>query len=126
MGMKARVLGIVAGIALIAAVAVSAAGGAVKADPGITASSITIGGTHLITGPGSLYKTISAAESAYFAYVNDQGGVNGRNIKYVFNDDSYDTSKTVPLTQQLVESYKVFAVYGSLGTAPGLATWDSL
>ncbi len=126
MGMKARVLGIVAGIALIAAVAVSAAGGAVQADPGITATSVTIGGTHPITGPASLYKTISAAESAYFAYVNDQGGVNGRKINYIVKDDSYDPSKTVPLTQQLVESDKVFAIYGSLGTAPGLATWDYL
>src|SRR3954447_2001958 len=126
MGMKARVLGIVAGIALIAAVAVSAAGGAVQADPGITATSVTIGGTHPITGPASLYKTISAAESAYFAYVNDQGGVNGRKINYIVKDDAYDPSKTVPLAQQLVTSDKVFAVYGSLGTAPGLATWNYL
>ena len=121
MGTKARVLGIVAGIALFAAVAVTAAGGGVKVDPGITATSITIGGTHPITGPASLYKTISAAESAYFAYVNDQGGVNGRKINYIVKDDAYDPSKTVPLVQQLVESDKVFAIYGSLGTAPGLA-----
>jgi branched-chain amino acid transport system substrate-binding protein len=126
MGMKARVLGIVAGIAVVAAVAVTAAGGAVQAEPGITATSITIGGTHPITGPASLYKTISAAESAYFAYVNDQGGVNGRKINYIVKDDAYDPSKTVPLAQQLVESDKVFAIYGSLGTAPGLATWDYL
>jgi branched-chain amino acid transport system substrate-binding protein len=32
----------------------------------------------------------------------------------------------VPLTQQLVEQNKVFAVVGSLGTAPGLATWAYL
>jgi branched-chain amino acid transport system substrate-binding protein len=126
MGTKARVLGIVAGIAVVAAVAVTAAGGAVQAEPGITATSITIGGTHPLTGFASLYKTISAAESAYFAYVNDQGGVNGRKINYIVKDDAYDPSKTVPLTQQLVESDKVFAIYGSLGTAPGLATWDYL
>src|ERR1700752_3918309 len=125
MGMKARILGIFAGIAIIAAVAVTAAGGAVKADPGITATSITIGGTHPLTGPASLYRTISAAEKAYFDYVNDQGGANGRKINYIIKDDAYAPSKTVPLAQQLVESDKVFAIYGSLGTAPGLATWDS-
>jgi branched-chain amino acid transport system substrate-binding protein len=32
----------------------------------------------------------------------------------------------VPLTQQLVEQNKVFAVFGSLGTAPNLATWSYL
>src|SRR5947208_16973077 len=110
MGMKARVLGIVAGIALIAAVAVSAAGGAVKADPGVTATSITIGGTHPITGPASVYKTISAAESAYFAYVNAQGGVNGRQINYILKDDSYDPSKAMPPPQQLLETQKLFTI----------------
>lgn len=126
MGMKARILAVVAGVAIVASVAVAGAGSAVRAVPGITATSITIGGTHPLTGPASLYRTISAAESAYFAYVNDNGGVNGRKINYIVKDDAYDPSKTVPLAQQLVESDKVFAVYGSLGTAPGLATWDYL
>ena len=74
----------------------------------------------------SLYKTIPAAESAYFAYVNDHGGVNGRKIDFTVLDDAYDPSKTVPLTQQLVEQNKVFAVFGSLGTAPNLAIWSYL
>jgi branched-chain amino acid transport system substrate-binding protein len=124
--MKARILVAVTGVAMLAAVAVTGAGSAVKLDPGVTATSITIGGTHPITGPASLYRTISAAESAYFAYVNDHGGVNGRKINYIVKDDGYDPSKTVPLAQQLVEQDKVFAIYGSLGTAPGLATWDYL
>jgi branched-chain amino acid transport system substrate-binding protein len=126
MGMKAKILAVIAGIATVAAVGATVAGGAVTADPGITATSITIGGTHPLTGPASSYKAISAAESAYFAYINDQGGVNGRKINYIVKDDAYDPSKTVPATQQLVESDKVFAIYGSLGTAPGLATWDYL
>src|SRR3954465_9595680 len=126
MGMKGRILATLVGIAAIAAIAVSAAGGAVRTDPGVTANSINIGGTFPITGPASLYKTIPAAEKAYFDYVNDHGGVNGRKIDFEILDDAYDASKTVPLTQQLVEQDKVFAVYGSLGTAPNLAIWDYL
>ena len=76
------------------------------------------------TTAASLYKTIPTAEKAYFDYVNDQGGVNGRKINFTILDDAYDPSKTVPLTQQLVEQTKVFAVYGSLGTAPNLAIWN--
>ena len=72
-------------------------------DPGVTATSIKIGGTFPLTGPASLYKTIPAAEKAYFDYVNDHGGVNGRKIDFTILDDSYDPSKTVPLVQQLVE-----------------------
>ena len=126
MGMKGRLLAVLAGVAIVAGIAVTAAFGAHKADPGISASTITIGGTFPLTGPASLYKTIPAAEKAYFDYVNDHGGVNGRKIDFKIVDDAYDPSKTVPLTQQLVEQDKVFAVYGSLGTAPNLAIWDYL
>jgi len=125
MGMKGKVLAITAGVAMVAAFAVTAASGATKAEPGITKTSITIGGTFPLTGVASLYKTIPAAEKAYFDFINDtQGGVNGRKINFLIKDDVYDPSKTVSLAQQLVESDKVFAVFGSLGTAPGLATWD--
>src|SRR3954469_25175925 len=126
MGMKGRILAALVGIAAVAAMAVSAAGGAVRATPGATANSISIGGTFPLTGVASLYKTIPAAEKAYFDYVNDHGGVNGRKISFEILDDSYDPSKTVPLAQQLVEKDGAFAVFGSLGTAPALATWGYL
>lgn len=126
MGMKGRVLALVAGVAVVASVAVAGATAARKADPGVTASTIKIGGTFPLTGPASLYKTIPAAEKAYFDYVNDNGGVNGRKIEFLIVDDGYDPSKTVPATQKLVETDKVFAVYSSLGTAMNLAIWDYL
>jgi branched-chain amino acid transport system substrate-binding protein len=124
--MKGKILAVFVGIAAVAAVAVTAASGAVRTDPGVTSNSILIGGTFPITGIASLYKTIPAAEKAYYDYVNDHGGVNGRKINFEILDDAYDPSKTVPLAQQLVEKDHVFAVVGSLGTAPGLATWGYL
>jgi branched-chain amino acid transport system substrate-binding protein len=124
--MKRRILAIAAGAAIVASIAVTAAAGAHQADPGVTSTTIKIGGTFPLTGPASLYKVIPAAEKAYFDYINDHGGVNGRKIDFSILDDGYDPSKTVPLTQQLVEQDKVFAVYSSLGTAPNLATWDYL
>ncbi len=126
MGMKGRILAVLAGAAIVAGIAVTAAFGAHRAAPGVSASTITIGGTFPLTGPASLYKTIPAAETAYFAYVNDNGGVNGRKINFKVLDDGYDPSKTVPLTQQLVEQDKVFAIFGSLGTAPNLSIWSYL
>jgi branched-chain amino acid transport system substrate-binding protein len=123
---KFRIFAAIAGAALVASVAVTAAFGGHRATPGVTATEIKIGGTFPLTGVASLYKTIPAAEKAYFDYVNDHGGVNGRKITFDILDDSYDPSKTVPLAQQLVEKDGVFAVFGSLGTAPGLATWGYL
>jgi branched-chain amino acid transport system substrate-binding protein len=124
--MKGRILAVLAGAAIVTGIAVTAALGAYRAAPGVSATSITIGGTFPLTGPAALYRTIPAAEAAYFAYVNDKGGVNGRKINFKVLDDGYDPSKTVPLTQQLVEQDKVFAIFGSLGTQPNLSTWSYL
>src|SRR5437764_8438462 len=126
MGMKGKILAVFAALAAVAAVAVTAASGATRTDPGITSSSILIGGTFPLTGVASLYKTIPAAEKAYFDYVNSHGGVKGREINFLIRDDAYDPSQTVPATQQLVEQDKVFAIFGSLGTAPNLAIWSYL
>jgi len=126
MGKKGRVLAAFAVVIAVAAVAVSAASGAHKTDPGITSTSITIGGTFPLTGVASLYKTIPAAEKAYFDYTNANGGVNGRKINFDILDDAYNPAQTVPLTQQLVEQDHIFADFGSLGTAPNLSIWGYL
>jgi branched-chain amino acid transport system substrate-binding protein len=96
------------------------------ATPGVSKKQIVIGGTFPFTGGASAYKTIPAAELAYFGYVNAHGGVNGRKIKDITLDDGYNPAQTVPEVQQLVEQDHVFAIVGSLGTAPGLSTWGYL
>jgi len=111
---------------VIAAAAVSAAFASAAGTPGVTARTIVIGGTFPLTGPAALYGAIPKAEAAYFSYVNAHGGVNGRQIVFKYYDDQYNPANTVPLTKKLVQQDHVFAVYGSLGTAPTLATRDYL
>ena len=82
--------------------------------------------TFPLTGPASLYKTIPAAEKAYFDYVNDHGGVNGRKIDFTSSTTRTTRRRPFRSSSSSSSSDKVFAVYGSLGTAPGLATWDYL
>ncbi len=113
-------------LATCAAVGVSAATASHSATPGVTKRTITIGGTFPLTGPAALYSAIPKAEFAYFSYVNAHGGVNGRQIVFKYYDDQYNPANTVPLTKKLVQQDKVFAVYGSLGTAPTLAARDYL
>jgi branched-chain amino acid transport system substrate-binding protein len=108
--------------ALAVGVATSAALAASTATPGVTKTSIKIGGTFPLTGPAALYGVIPKAENAYFKYVNAHGGVNGRKINFTVYDDAYNPAQTVPLTHKLVQSDHVFAVYGSLGTAQTLST----
>jgi branched-chain amino acid transport system substrate-binding protein len=109
-----------------AAVASAAAASHSGSTPGVTKKQIVIGGTFPFTGPASLYKTIPAAEGAYYAWVNAHGGVFHRKIKDITLDDGYDPTKTVPQTKKLVEQDHVFAIVGSLGTAPILSTWNYL
>jgi len=62
-----------------------------EATPGVTADTVTIGTHQPLTGPAAAgYAAVSAATSAYFEYVNANGGVNGRTIEYLVKDDSYD------------------------------------
>ncbi len=95
--------------------------GAVTKDPGITDTTIVLGGTHPTTGGASVYGTIGKAVEAYFGYINDQGGVNGRKITYKNLDDGYNPPQTVQLTKQLVEQDQVFAMFNGLGTPPQTA-----
>ncbi|MDQ6774468.1 MAG: ABC transporter substrate-binding protein [Candidatus Dormibacteraeota bacterium] len=92
--------------------------GPTASDVGVTKDTITLGGTIALSGPAAAYGTIARASDAYFHYVNDNGGVNGRKINYKFLDDGYNPAQTVPLTRQLVEQDQVFALFGGLGTQP--------
>jgi branched-chain amino acid transport system substrate-binding protein len=123
---RTRLSLVIALIVLGAAVAASAVASTAIRVPGVTAKTVTIGGTFPLTGPAQLYGVIPKAEAAYFAYVNAHGGVNGRKIVFKYYDDGYNPANTVPLTHKLVQQNHVFAIYGSLGTAPNLAIRDYL
>jgi branched-chain amino acid transport system substrate-binding protein len=114
-------LGLIAAFALAAYVAPGM--GAKALDPGVTPKLITVGATYPITGAvGSVYGTITRAVGAYNAYFNaSSDSINGRKIKTIYIDDQYDPSQTVKGTKQLVEQDHVFAIVGSLGTAPNEA-----
>ena len=111
---------LVASLALgvTAAIAGTARG---AADPGVTADSILLGGTAPLSGPASQYASIARGADAYFKYVNARGGINGRKITYKYVDDGYNPAQSVPVTRQLVEQDKVFAVFNSLGTVHNVA-----
>jgi branched-chain amino acid transport system substrate-binding protein len=89
--------------------------------PGVTDTEIKIGNTMPYSGPASSYGTIGKAEAAYFAMINDQGGVNGRKIDFVSLDDGYSPPKTVEQTRRLVEQEQVLADFGPLGTPTNTA-----
>jgi branched-chain amino acid transport system substrate-binding protein len=120
---------IVCGVGLVAALALTVPGafGGAAQTPGLTAKTITIGGTFPLTGPAASYAPIPLGMKAYFAHINarkgpdGKRGVMGRRIVWKYYDDGYNPANTAQLTRRLVEQDKVFATVGGLGTEPQLA-----
>lgn len=102
-------------------------GGGGAPDPGVTDDAVKIGGTFPLTGvaaPG--YSEIPTGARAYFDYVNEQGGVHGRQIDYIVKDDGYNPTTTSTVTNELVLQEEVFATVGSLGTPTQASVADYL
>lgn len=96
-------------------------------DVGITETSVKVGAHFPLTGvaaPG--YSEIPTGAQAYFDFVNAAGGVNGRQIEYVFRDDAYNPTQTSQVVNELVLQDQVFAMLGGLGTPTHGAVLDFL
>jgi branched-chain amino acid transport system substrate-binding protein len=121
-----------AGVAAVAALSLVAAGcgsggggGGGGSTTGVTDDKIVLGTTQPLTGPAAAaYSKISRSLKAYFDHVNDNGGVNGRKIELVVEDDGYNPTNTANKTRKLVLEDKVFALVGALGTPTHTAVLD--
>ncbi|HKM87614.1 MAG TPA: ABC transporter substrate-binding protein [Xanthobacteraceae bacterium] len=89
--------------------------------PGASKTEIKIGNAIAYSGAGSAYGVVGKSEAAYFAMINDQGGVNGRKITFITRDDGYSPPKTFEVVRRLVEQDQVLLVFSTLGTAPNSA-----
>ena len=92
-----------------------------KYDPGASDAEIKLGHTNPYSGPLSAYGVIGLAIKAYWAMVNDKGGINGRKINFITYDDGYTPPKTVEMVRKLVEEDQVLAIYQLLGTPTNTA-----
>jgi len=87
-----------------------------QATPGVTDKEILIGSCSALEGPSKFLGTETiAGAKAYFELVNEAGGVEGRKLRLVASDDSYDPAKTAACFDKLL-SQKVFALGFFVGT----------
>jgi branched-chain amino acid transport system substrate-binding protein len=91
---------------------------------GISGNTIKIGTSLPLSGTYSAFNAILMGESAYFSYVNAQGGVTVAGKKYQINlvskDDAYDAAQTSTNVDTLINSNKVFALFNTVGTKNNL------
>jgi branched-chain amino acid transport system substrate-binding protein len=92
-----------------------------KYDPGASDTEIKIGNTNPYSGPASAYGTIGKTIAAYFTMVNEQGGINGRKVRFISYDDGYSPPKTVEMARKLVEQDQVLFLFQTLGTPSNTA-----
>lgn len=93
---------------------------------GISDSEILLGTTTPLTGPVAPYSPVAKSIDVYFKWINDQGGIHGRKIKFLIEDDAYQTQQTVAKARKLVEQDQVFAMIGNLGSPCVMAIRDYL
>jgi branched-chain amino acid transport system substrate-binding protein len=98
----------------------------VRAEPGISKDTIKIGMFAPMTGTSAIFGRYTIGVRAYYNMINAQGGVNGRNIEVVLEDDACNPATAVAATKRLVSQEGVFAVHGGVCTAAVMAVKKEL
>lgn len=95
---------------------------ALAAEPGVTDTEIRIGDVNPMAGPASFIGRASSIGSKIAAAeINENGGVNGRKIVVLTEDDGYVPARAFQALTKLIEVDEIFALNGTSGTASTLA-----
>lgn len=118
-----RRLGLVAGLALLAA----SAGTARAADPGVTDTEITIGLFAPLSGQLASFGVdpLNAAKM-WYEEVNKKGGIHGRKIKVIVEDDKCSPADVVAVVKKFITVDNAFLVHGGSCTAPTVAAQETV
>jgi ABC-type branched-subunit amino acid transport system substrate-binding protein len=96
--------------------------GAACAEPGVSDGEIKIGDVNILSGPASFIgQAVSIGSKLATSEINAKGGINGRKIVMVTEDDGYVPARSFQAAKKLIEVDEVFAISGTSGTANLLA-----
>ena len=84
---------------------------------GVTKDTIRMGHISDMTGPtASTERFLAEGVRNYSQYVNNKGGINGRKLKVIFEDDRYNIPAALAAFKKLVYRDKIFAFIGAGST----------
>lgn len=96
----------------------------VGAETGVTDDKIKVGMIADLTGPIAFVgQEASSGVKLYLQHVNDQGGVHGRKIELIVEDDGYKPPRTVAAFRKLLDRDGVFCFAGNVGSSTTMATF---
>ncbi len=101
--------------------------GALAAEQGVTDTEILLGSVIPLTGPPALLGVAhTTGVKVAIAEANNAGGVNGRKLRLVMDDDGYVSARTIQSTRKLIDVDKVFAIPGHSGSGQVVAAMPVL
>jgi ABC-type branched-subunit amino acid transport system substrate-binding protein len=84
---------------------------------GVSDAKILVGSSCPLTGHVSyLGQGVVTGLNTYFRFINSQGGIFGRKIELITNDDDYNPPLMISNVTKMIEQDKVFALIGLVGT----------
>lgn len=106
----------------IAAMAVAAtfvaSGALAQGSQGVTPTEILLGSSVDLTGPvAAIGVPMKAGFEIAADMINEAGGIHGRKVRVLVEDNGYDPKRAILAVQKLMTSDKVFGVIGLLGSA---------
>src|SRR3978361_1364200 len=94
---------------------------------GISPDEIVIGTHQDLSGPIKVWGVpVSNGMKMAVEEINAAGGIHGRKLKMVLEDNGYDPKKAVLASQKMIERDKIFAMIGPMGSPTVLAAQDVL
>jgi branched-chain amino acid transport system substrate-binding protein len=95
------------------------------AENGVTPTAIRIGSHGPLTGPGS-FLGLGSRSGMQLAVqeINDAGGINGRKLEVIYEDDANSPAKALAAVKKLIEQDEVFMIFGLSGSNPTVGTLD--
>ena len=95
---------------------------AATAEPGVTDTTILLGGSNAMTGPvAAVCAPASFGAKAWFDKVNRDGGVQGRKIEYNVLDDAFSAQRAVSNARRIVQQDNAFAIFGGCASPTSAA-----
>jgi branched-chain amino acid transport system substrate-binding protein len=97
--------------------------GLVLAEEGVTDTEIVIGSHQDLSGPIAGWGTQTKNGLEMRAReINEAGGIHGRKIRLVIEDNGYDPKKAIMVTNKMISRDHVFAFVGNMGSPTAGAT----
>lgn len=121
--MKKRILAALMALAMLGAFSgCSNTGDGGSASGGSDSDTIRIGGLAPLTGDAASYGVaVNNAIQMAVEDINANGGIDGKQIKYIYYDEKGDTTEATNAYNKLVQDDKVVAIIGDVTTKPTLA-----